>query len=403
MNAILCVDDDRAALATVARTLREIAPIVTAHSGEGARAALGPDVAVVVSDYRMPCMLGTDLLAEVRARDATTGRILLTAYADVESLMDAINHGHVHRYVPKPWDPRELRAAVRQAHDAALASRARARLDAETARAYARLQELDALRTRFLTLAAHELRTPLHVLGAALEVLTGMGLGSDADDVVATARRNVDWLGRSVAAMTDLVRLSQPGPRRRRALCLAAIVRRVAADVAPFCARRRLALVVEAPATCAIAGDADDLHCALVNLCLNAIRFTPDGGRVTIALASRPDGVELVVTDTGIGIARELQARLGEPFVTGAPLDSHHSDRIAFGSGGIGLGLAVVRAIAADHGGELRITSEEGCGTIAALTLPRARVAGSFDEDAASLAEGAPSIDSSDGRRDNAP
>ena len=374
MNAILCVDDDRAGLATVARTLRDIAPIVVASSGAEARAALGPDVAVVVSDYRMPVMLGTELLAEVRARDATTGRILLTAYADVESLMDAINHGHVHRYVAKPWDPRELRAAVRQAHDGALASRARARLDAETARAYARLQELDALRTRFLALAAHELRTPLHVLGAALEVLTGMTLAADAGELLATARRNVDWLARSVAAMTDLVRLSQPGPRRRRALCLAAIVRRVVADVETFCARRRLALVVDAPATCPVEADGDDVQRALLNLCLNAIRFTPDGGRVTVTLARRSDAVELLVTDTGIGIPPELQARLGEPFVTGAPLDSHHSDRIAFGSAGIGLGLAVVRAIAADHGGELRITSEEGCGTIAALVLPRAMV-----------------------------
>ena len=70
MDAILCVDDDRAGLATVARTLREVAPVVTAHSGTEARAVLGPEIAVVVSDYRMPAMLGTELLAEVCARDA---------------------------------------------------------------------------------------------------------------------------------------------------------------------------------------------------------------------------------------------------------------------------------------------------------------------------------------------
>lgn len=390
MNAILCVDDDGAGLATVARTLREIAPIVTARSGAEACAVLGPDVAVVVSDHRMPAMLGTELLAEVRARDASTGRILLTAYADVESLMDAINHGHVHRYVAKPWDPRELRAAVRQAHEAALALRARARLDAETARAYARLQELDALRTRFLTLAAHELRTPLHVLGGALDVLTGMRLGADADALLATARRHVGGLGRSVAAMTDLVRLSQAGPRRRVPLCLAAVLRRVQADLTPFCARRRLRLTVDALAACPALGDADDLHRAVLNLGLNAIRFTPDGGRIGLTLTAEADGMTIAVSDTGIGIAPALLPRLGEPFVTAAPVDAHHSDPIAFRSGGLGLGLAVVRAIAADHGGELRIASEEGVGTIATLVLPAAR-----DDDA--------SIDSPGGRRDNAP
>jgi signal transduction histidine kinase len=381
------VDDDRAGLATVARTLREVAPVMTAHSGAEARAALGPEIAVVVSDYRMPAMLGTELLAEVGARDASIGRILLTAYADVESLMDAINQGHVHRYVAKPWDPRELRAAVRQAYEAALA--ARSRLDAETARAYARLQELDALRTKFLALAAHELRTPLHVLGAVLEVLTGLDLGSEAGDLLATAARNVGWLGRSVGTMTDLVRLSEPRRRRHGALDLAAVVRRVVADVRPLCARRALVLDAACPPTRPGWGDADDLERALVELCLNAIRFTPDGGRVAVALASDAENTVLEVRDTGIGIDPALQARLGEPFVTGAALDAHHSDPIAFRSGGLGLGLAVVRAIATDHGGALRIASTEGAGTIATLVVPATRVADS--------------IDTPGGGRDNAP
>jgi len=380
VDAILCVDDDRAGLATVARTLREVAPVVTARSGPEARSALGPDIAVVVSDYRMPSMLGTELLAEVCSRDASIGRILLTAYADVESLMDAINRGHVHRYVAKPWDPRELRAAVRHARESALALRAQARLDAETARAYARLREFDALKTRFLALAAHELRTPLHVLGAALEMLDGLGLPGEAPALLVAARRNAAWLARSVGAMTDLVRLSRPAKRRHSMVCLAAVARGVVAEVRPLCVRRRIELVVDVPAAHSASGDAADLHRALVNLCLNAIRFTPDGGRITLALKRSSDGSELVVTDTGIGIASALLPRLGEPFVTGAPIDAHHSDPIAFRSGGIGLGLAVVRAIAADHGGALRIASTEGHGTMASLLLPASPVGSPIDD-----------------------
>jgi signal transduction histidine kinase len=277
--------------------------------------------------------------------------------------------------VPKPWDPRELRAAVRQALDGAQAARARARLGLETARAYARLQELDGLKTRFLTLAAHELRTPLHVLRAALEVLAGLGLGGEAPALVATAQRHAAWLGRSVGAMTDLVRLSHGGARRHVRLDLAAVVARVAADVRPFCVERRLSFVVDAAEPRAASGDADDLHRAVLNLCLNAIRFTADGGRVTLALRAAEDGDEIAVSDTGDGIPAALLPRLGEPFVTAAPLDAHHSDPIAFRSGGIGLGLAVVRAIVADHGGRFVVESEEGCGTIARIVLPRASAA----------------------------
>ncbi len=371
MDAILCVDDDRAGLATVARTLREVAPVVTAHSGEEARRVLGPEIAVVVSDYRMPSVLGTELLAEVRARDETIGRILLTAYADVESLMDAINRGHVHRYVAKPWDPRELRAAVRQALDAAEATRGRAQLAVDTARAYAELRELDALKTRFLALAAHELRTPLHVLGAALDVLAGLALDDDALDLVATARRNAGWLGGSIGAMTDLVRLAKPGPRPHAALCAAALARRVIADVRPFCRRRGLALEADVADACTVVGHAEDLHRALLNLCFNAIRFTPDGGTIGVRLTVVADGCELTIADTGIGIPAALLPRLGQPFVTGTAVEHHHSDPIAFGAGGIGLGLAVARAIADDHGGRLWLESVEGRGTTAHLALPR--------------------------------
>jgi signal transduction histidine kinase len=100
------------------------------------------------------------------------------------------------------------------------------------------------------------------------------------------------------------------------------------------------------------------------------------------------------VRDTGVGIAAALVPRLGEPFVTGAPVDSHHSDPIAFGSGGLGLGLAVVRAVADAHRGSLLIESVEGEGTTATLVLPRA---------APGASDRADSIDTPGGRRDNAP
>ena len=371
MGTVLCVDDDRAALATVARALRGVAPVVAVGSVAEARAALTPQMAVVVSDQRMPGASGAAFLAEVRAWDETTGRILLTAYADVEVLMEAINQGHVHRYVAKPWDPRELRAAVRQALAAAEAERERRRLAAEIATAYARLREIDALKTRFLTVAAHELRTPLHVLGAALEALAEVAPGAGPErDLLATARRAGEWLGRSVCAMTDLARLSRPTRPRTAPLCLAALARGAAADVAPLCAARGLVLVRGIPDAAPAQGDAEGLHHALMNLLLNAIRFTPDGGRIRIGLRQEEGRVEVSVADTGVGIPAEIRGRIGEPFVTGGAVEHHHSDPIAFQSGGIGLGLAVAHAIAAGHGGRLWFESEEGEGTTFHLEIP---------------------------------
>jgi len=393
MPSVLCVDDDRAALATVMRALRAIAPVVAASSAAEARAALGPEIAAVVSDHRMPGTSGAAFLAEVRARDATIGRILLTAYVDAEVLMRAINEGHVHRYLTKPWDPRELRAAVGQAIAGAEAERERRRLAGEIADAYARLRAVDEMKTRVVTLAAHELRTPLHVLAGTVEALAALAPAGEARPLVETARRNLAWLGRSVRAMTDLARFARAAPPTADALapgaratssatearaaaasatplCLAALARRALEEVAPLCAARRLTLTAEVPERVPARGDADDLQHALMHLLLNAVRFTPDGGRITVAVDTSAAVTRVRVTDTGIGIPAAVRGRIGEPFFTATPLDHHRSDPIAFRSGGIGLGVAVARAIAAAHGGRVTFESEEGRGTTFVLELP---------------------------------
>ena len=118
-------------------------------------------------------------------------------------------------------------------------------------------------------------------------------------------------------------------------------------------------------------GDADDLHHALMNLLLNAIRFTPDGGRIVVAVDVGGDGATRVsVADSGIGIAPAVRTHIGEPFFTAAPLQHHHSDPTAFRSGGVGLGIAVARAIATAHRGRLTFESEEGRGTTFVLEIP---------------------------------
>jgi len=393
MPSVLCVDDDRAALATVTRALRAVAPVVAASSAAEARAALGPEIAAVVSDHRMPGTSGAAFLAEVRARDATIGRILLTAYVDAEVLMRAINEGHVHRYLTKPWDPRELRAAVGQAVAGAEAERERRRLAAEIADAYARLRAVDEMKTRVVTLAAHELRTPLHVLAGTVEALAALAPAEEARPLVETARRNLAWLGRSVRAMTDLARFGRAAPPAADALapgaratssatearaaaasaaplCLGALARRALEEVAPLCAARRLTLTAEVPERVPARGNADDLQHALMHLLLNAVRFTPDGGRITVAVDTSAAVTRVRVTDTGIGIPAAVRGRIGEPFFTATPLDHHRSDPIAFRSGGIGLGVAVARAIAAAHGGRVTFESEERRGTTFVLELP---------------------------------
>ena len=113
---VLYVDDEPENLRIFELTFRREFSILKARSGAEALEILHQQpVAVVLSDHRMPEMTGTDFLTQVREFDPRTVRLLVTAYGDAATLAQAINDGSIHRYVPKPWDPDEMRVTVRQA------------------------------------------------------------------------------------------------------------------------------------------------------------------------------------------------------------------------------------------------------------------------------------------------
>ena len=116
------------------------------------------------------------------------------------------------------------------------------------------------------------------------------------------------------------------------------------------------------PAAPAVRGDEARLGQVLVNLVHNAVKFSPDGGEVTVRVRPDGDGVRVEVVDHGIGIARADQPRIFERF--------YKADRARVRGGGTGLGLAISRHIVAAHGGRIGVESEEGRGSTFWFTLP---------------------------------
>jgi signal transduction histidine kinase len=110
--------------------------------------------------------------------------------------------------------------------------------------------------------------------------------------------------------------------------------------------------------------DPDKLRQILLNLFGNALKFTPAGGMISLGVRAADYEVSITVTDTGVGISEEDQARIFEPFTqAGRALDSRDQ--------GVGLGLAISRQFARAMGGDLRVSSELGKGSTFTLTLPR--------------------------------
>ena len=143
---ILCVDDEPNILSSLRRLLRgEGYDVLLAPGGEAGLAILeSENVDIVVSDMRMPEMDGAQFLERVRARWPDTIRLLLTGYADIQSILDAINRGEIYRYVTKPWNDSDILLIVRHALERKELEREKQRLEVLTRTQNEQLKELNA-------------------------------------------------------------------------------------------------------------------------------------------------------------------------------------------------------------------------------------------------------------------
>ena len=227
----------------------------------------------------------------------------------------------------------------------------------------------EAMRRDFVANVSHEIRTPLTVLTGFLETMRNLPLSdSERSHVVALMSQQADRMGQLV---TDLLAIAQlegsPRPAPDHWLSLAALFTRIEAEGRAMSAGRH-ALGFADVEGIEVAGSEAELHSAVANLVGNAVRYTPEAGRIDVGWRLRDDGSgEIVVSDTGRGIAKEHLPRLTERFYR------VHEGR-SRESGGTGLGLAIVKHVAQRHGGELDVASELGRGSTFRLVLPAARV-----------------------------
>jgi DNA-binding NtrC family response regulator len=145
---ILIVDDEQANSRTLARLFREDYEVLTAASGDEALVLLGQhDVALLITDQRMPGMTGIELLKKTVPLRPRMVRIILTGYTDVDALVEAINCGQVYRYVAKPWNNDELRLTVKRALEHFESNKRSSELDSTNQRLVARIHDIQQLAT----------------------------------------------------------------------------------------------------------------------------------------------------------------------------------------------------------------------------------------------------------------
>jgi C4-dicarboxylate-specific signal transduction histidine kinase len=375
---VLIVDDEPALLESLEALLEDDFDVVTAPGGREAleRLAAGPAIDVVLTDQRMPGMLGVDLLVEVSQRYPDTIRMVVTAYADIAPILDAINRSEVYRFLSKPYDAFEVRAAIREALELK-GSRESLRLLLEALRLRRSelertLQELRAAQNqlvaaeRLTTLGkltagiSHEVRNQLATLRVLLGLMREQSSDPGVEKAVIEATSTLERLSGLVREIHEFAR-REPSSLDRRSIRAEHMVR----DTLVFfhfeeCgAGVRVSVSIDS-AVETLMLDEIRVSQALLVLLRNAARASAGGAGISVrveAVADEPGAVDLAVSDAGIGMDAETLRLAPTPFFS------------RFVPPGLGLGLEVARIVALSHGGELILESEPRQGTTARLRL----------------------------------
>ncbi|MFB3815405.1 MAG: ATP-binding protein [Terriglobales bacterium] len=244
------------------------------------------------------------------------------------------------------------------------------RNNCELAAANAKLRELDQLKSQFLSVATHELRTPLSIILGYNAMLAESLADRLTPEENETLRESVQACKRLIRLVNSMLDVSQIESGKMRMNLASSDLRQIASSVAALFQQearaKQVHLGLELPARMPrVAVDPERIEQVLVNLVGNALKFTTHGS-IRVSLAVTPDGqnVEVAVTDTGVGISPADRARIFDEF---AQIRGQIEKRQREGSG---LGLAIARRIVEAHAGRIEVESEPGHGSTFRFTLP---------------------------------
>jgi signal transduction histidine kinase len=383
-HTLLVVDDEVDVLESLRHLFHRSYRVLTASSGDQALELLKKnDVHLILSDQRMPGMSGDIFLSQARRLHPDAIRMLFTGYADIQAVINAVNEGNIFRYILKPWDAVELEGVIRQGAEQyeLLAERKRLIAELQSAntqlkRANEELEEAGQLKSAFIEVASHEFNTPITLVLGLSELLRLLNPNRQEQEQ-ALVERISDYARQLAKLVTNTLTMMRANDFRRRLqrspVDLASLLRRVTDQVMPIVRDRHLNLAVELADDLGVFEiDGDKIAASVINLLTNAIKFTPDGGDISLsAQLTAPDEVEIRIADRGIGLEPRAVNRLFQPFFTQFDSSLHSSGDFGFNKRGLGLGLSIVKQFVELHGGRVQAESTLGQGTTVTIFLPR--------------------------------
>lgn len=354
-------------------------------------AAGGADV--VLLDLGLPDSRGLQTLTAVQAQAPNMPIVVLTGLNDQAAGLQAVRWGAQDYLIKGAVTPELLARALRYAFErkrteqeiralnaelerrVAERTRELAAANAALVKANQELRHIDRMKSAFIEVTSHELRTPVATLGGMLSVIERR-LPESRTDLPAALQAARGISRRLDQLVTRIFEIGHMGEfashLEKQPVAPAELVRQAVLEVTPFVQTRRQTLTVEVEERLpAVSIDAGKIQDVLLNLLMNAIKFTADGGAIRLSVGRpEPARVEFRVADNGIGISDLDKPHLFEEFFSSFDTLHHSSGEFGFGKRGIGLGLAISRKFVEMHHGQIGFESQMGKGATFWFSLP---------------------------------
>ncbi|MCB0389735.1 MAG: hybrid sensor histidine kinase/response regulator [Bdellovibrionales bacterium] len=352
-HKILLVDDEKDNVEALERLFRKSYQVFKATSGQEALNLLKDhsDIALILTDQRMPEMTGVQLLKRSIKTHPETIRILLTGYTDVESIVDSINSGEVYRYLNKPWDPIDLKNTIDKALEKYSLRQELVVKNIQLEKALEELKTLDQAKTNFMILINHELKTPLTVMSSFLELLKESNLNEEqfmyVDRILKSQSRlqtMIDSSLRLVAAETGQIKINKKSVSTKK----------LSEDLAEKYKmlnnsdKRKLNIVAE---DLKVKVDVELINEVSQKLLDNAIKFSPENSEIKLELKELDGRAYFQVKNKGPKMDQKTIDKILKPFSLDEDIMNHTQ--------GLGLGLSTCYALVKAHGSELNIISQK--------------------------------------------
>jgi signal transduction histidine kinase len=324
---------------------------------------------IVVTDLNMPVMDGMDLLKRLKSKWPHQEVIVITGYATIESAIEAMKLG-AYDFILKPVNFDHVQFTINKCF-----TKICAQIENDELReANTQLMELNEMKDKFLYITNHEIRTPLTIIKGYIDVLNGLipSPNGEVHETLNVLEDTITELNELVDRMHLLKSLEMGEiPRNYDTLDLKEILSKVYREMVSLFKARNIELhVIVDKKPLLINGDYRQVRLVMRELLHNALKFTPDKGKVQVKLELKNDQIYYSVKDNGVGIPYDKQKIIFDRFYEIQDVVNHRSSKKDFMGGGLGIGLSMVKEIVEDMKGKIELVSEPNQGSVFKIVLP---------------------------------